>query len=93
MTIQVIGILGLFALMVVLMMTRKLPTILALPIMAVGIALIADNPLTHREGLAFLHLKDPHFFRTLYLVWKKGKYLSPATKAFKYYVLSKMNER
>ncbi len=57
-----------------------------------GIALIADNPLTHREGLAFLHIKDPHFFRTLYLVWKKGKYLSPATKAFKYYVLSKMNE-
>ena len=44
MTIQVIGILGLFVLMVVLMMTRKLPTILALPIMAVGIALIAGIP-------------------------------------------------
>lgn len=44
MTIQVIGILGLFALMVALMMTRKLPTILALPIMAVGIALIAGIP-------------------------------------------------
>lgn len=34
MTIQVIGILGLFVLMVVLMMTRKLPTILALPILS-----------------------------------------------------------
>lgn len=44
MTIQIIGILGLFILMVVLMMTRKLPTILALPIMAVGIALIAGIP-------------------------------------------------
>ncbi len=44
MTLQIIGILGLFLLMVVLMMTRKLPTILALPIMAVGIALIAGIP-------------------------------------------------
>lgn len=44
MTIQIIGILGLFVLMVALMMTRKLPTILALPIMAVGIALIAGIP-------------------------------------------------
>lgn len=44
MALQIIGILGLFLLMVVLMMTRKLPTILALPIMAVGIALIAGIP-------------------------------------------------
>ncbi len=44
MTLQIIGILGLFAVMVALMMTRKLPTILALPIMAVGIALIAGIP-------------------------------------------------
>lgn len=44
MTLQIIGILGLFALMVILMMSRKLPTLLALPIMAVGIALIAGIP-------------------------------------------------
>lgn len=44
MTMQVFGILGLFVIMVVLMMTRKVPTILALPIMAVGIALIAGIP-------------------------------------------------
>jgi Mg2+/citrate symporter len=44
MVLQIIGILGLFALMVILMMTRKLPTLLALPIMAVGIALIAGIP-------------------------------------------------
>lgn len=44
MTIQVIGILGLFVAMVALMMTRKMPTILALPIMAVGIAWIAGIP-------------------------------------------------
>jgi H+/gluconate symporter-like permease len=44
MTLQIIGILVLFALMVVLMMSRRLPTILALPLMAVGIALIAGIP-------------------------------------------------
>ncbi len=44
MTLQIIGILGLFVIMVALMMTRKLPTILALPIMAIGIALIAGIP-------------------------------------------------
>ncbi len=44
MTLQIIGILGLFAVLVILMMTRKLPTILALPIMAVGIAFIAGIP-------------------------------------------------
>ena len=33
-TLQAIGILAIFAVCVVLMMTRKLPTILALPIMA-----------------------------------------------------------
>lgn len=52
-----------------------------------GIALIADTPLVHREGLSFLHLRDPYLYRTLYLVWKKDSYLSPAIKAFKYYVL------
>lgn len=44
MTLQIIGILLLFIIMVALMMTRKLPTILALPIMAIGIALIAGIP-------------------------------------------------
>lgn len=57
-----------------------------------GIALIADNELIHREGLVFLHIKEPRFFRTLYLTWKRGKTLSPATRAFKYFALSKMAE-
>jgi len=50
MTLQIIGILGLFAIMVLLMMTRKLPTILALPIMAIGIALIAGIPFQGGES-------------------------------------------
>ncbi len=45
-TFQAIGILAIFAVCVVLMMARKLPTILALPIMAVGIALVAGIPLS-----------------------------------------------
>lgn len=49
MTLQIIGILGLFVIMVVLMMMRKLPTILALPIMAIGIALIAGIRFTGGE--------------------------------------------
>jgi C4-dicarboxylate transporter len=49
MTLQIIGILGLFLIMVVLMMTRKLPTILALPILAIGIAAIAGIRFTGGE--------------------------------------------
>lgn len=41
---QAIGIFLIFAVCVVLMMTRKLPTILALPIMAIGISLVAGIP-------------------------------------------------
>ena len=39
---QAIGIFLIFAICVVLMMTRKLPTILALPIMAIGISLVEE---------------------------------------------------
>lgn len=49
MTLQIIGVLGLFLIMVVLMMTRKLPTILALPILAIGIAVIAGIRFTGGE--------------------------------------------
>ncbi len=49
MTLQIISIMGLFLIMVVLMMTRKLPTILALPILAIGIALIAGIRFTGGE--------------------------------------------
>ena len=43
-TVQAIGIFLIFAVCVILMMTRKLPTLLALPIMALGIALVAGIP-------------------------------------------------
>ena len=56
-----------------------------------GIAFIADNPLIHRNDLVFLHVENPYFTRKLYMVWEKDRYLSPAVKAFKYYVLSKAN--
>ncbi|MDK2966217.1 transporter [Lacrimispora sp.] len=49
MMLQIIGILGLFLIMVILMMTRKLPTILALPILAIGIAIIAGIRFTGGE--------------------------------------------
>ena len=43
-TVQAIGIFLIFVICVALMMIRKLPTILALPIMAVGISLVAGIP-------------------------------------------------
>ncbi len=43
-TIQAIGILAVFIISVILMMTKKVPTILALPIMGVVFALIAGVP-------------------------------------------------
>ena len=49
MMLQIIGVLGLFLIMVILMMTRKLPTILALPILAIGIAVIAGIRFTGGE--------------------------------------------
>jgi len=57
-TIQSIGILVIFAICVVLMMTKKLPTILALPIMAVGIALVAGIPFISADAEKFSIAKD-----------------------------------
>lgn len=63
-------------------------TVASLVWAGLGVAFIADNPLVHRQGLSFLHVKNPYFSRTLYAVWHKSRYLSPAAKRFKYYVLS-----
>lgn len=53
MTIQAIGILVVFIVAVALMMTRKLPTILALPIMAIIFAVIAGVPIMSKDPKAF----------------------------------------
>lgn len=57
-TLQAIGIFLVFAACVALMMARKLPTILALPIMAIGIALVAGIPFVSTDGDAFTIAKD-----------------------------------
>ncbi|MFK4566939.1 citrate transporter [Enterococcus sp. UD-01] len=62
-TAQLIGILVVFAVMVGLMMTRKVPTILALPIMAIAISFIA--------GIAFMS-KDPEQFTIVKDVLEAG---------------------
>ena len=56
--VQAIGIFAIFAVCVVLMMMRKLPTILALPIMAVGIALVAGIPFISSDAEAFTVAKN-----------------------------------
>jgi hypothetical protein len=55
---QAIGIFAIFAACVALMMARKLPTILALPIMAVGIALVAGIPFISSDAEQFTVAKD-----------------------------------
>lgn len=57
-TVQAIGIFLIFAVCVALMMARKLPTILALPIMAVGIALVAGIPFLSSDAAQFTVAKD-----------------------------------
>lgn len=56
--VQAIGIFLVFAVCVVLMMARKLPTILALPIMAIGIALVAGIPFISSDADTFTVAKD-----------------------------------
>jgi H+/gluconate symporter-like permease len=58
MLLQAIGILLIFAICVILMMTRKLPTILALPIMAIGIAIVAGIPFISADKEQFTIAKD-----------------------------------
>lgn len=62
-TLQLIGILLVFFILVGLMMTRKVPTILALPIMAIAISLIA--------GITFIS-KDPEEFTIVNNVLEAG---------------------
>lgn len=57
-TVQALGIFLIFAVCVALMMARKLPTILALPIMAVGIALVAGIPFLSSDPAQFTVAKD-----------------------------------
>ncbi|EPI01530.1 MULTISPECIES: citrate transporter [unclassified Enterococcus] len=56
--IQLIGILLVFFVLVGLMMTRKVPTILALPIMAIAISLIAGITIISKDPDQFTLVKD-----------------------------------
>ncbi|MCM6935024.1 citrate transporter [Enterococcus faecalis] len=57
-TVQLIGILLVFLILVGLMMTRKVPTILALPIMAIAISLIAGITIISKDVEQFTIVKD-----------------------------------
>lgn len=52
-TVQVIGILAVFVIMVSLMMARKIPTLLALPIMAILMAVIAGVPVISADAKVY----------------------------------------
>jgi hypothetical protein len=57
-TVQLVGILLVFFILVGLMMTRKVPTILALPIMAIAISLIAGITVISKDPEQFTIVKD-----------------------------------
>lgn len=57
-TIQLIGILLVFFIMVGLMMTRKVPTIIALPVMAIAISFIAGVTFMSSDSEKFTIVKD-----------------------------------
>jgi hypothetical protein len=57
-TVQLVGILLVFFILVGLMMTRKVPTILALPIMALAISLIAGITVISKDPEQFTIVKD-----------------------------------
>lgn len=57
-TVQLVGILLVFFSLVGLMMTRKVPTILALPIMAIAISLIAGITVISKDPEHFTIVKD-----------------------------------
>jgi DNA-binding transcriptional LysR family regulator len=57
-----------------------------------GIAFVVNNPSIYTGGVTVLKLSDLYFIRTIYMVWKKDIYLSPAAKAFRSFVLSNINE-
>ncbi|MDA9461598.1 citrate transporter [Enterococcus mundtii] len=57
-TVQLVGILLVFFVLVGLMMTRKVPTILALPIMAIAISLIAGITIISKDPEQFTIVKD-----------------------------------
>ena len=52
-----------------------------------GVALMPELALEGRRDIHALHLADQHLRRTLGLVWRKGRYLSPAARALRDFLI------
>lgn len=52
-----------------------------------GIAFAVDNPSLYSGGIKVLELSDLDFIRTIYMVWKRDAYQSPAVRTFRKSVL------
>lgn len=48
-----------------------------------GIAFVVDNPSIYTGGIKVLELSDLNFIRTIYMVWKREAYQSPAVRKFR----------
>ena len=56
-----------------------------------GIAFVVNNPSIYTGGVTVLKLSDLYFIRTIYMVWKKDIFLSPAAKTFRSFVISNID--
>ena len=52
-----------------------------------GIAFVVDNPSIYTGDIKVMEVADLNFIRTIYMVWKRDAYLSPAVNKFREAVL------
>ncbi len=52
-----------------------------------GLGMITDSTYLDLEGVVKIHIKEPCFFREIYMVWDQERLMPPA-KAFRKYILS-----
>lgn len=54
-----------------------------------GVGLLSTAKSIKKEGVVSLQITRPYFFRDLYLAWNRDRYMSPAAKAFRNFMLVK----
>ena len=53
-----------------------------------GLGLIPNTPTINLSGVKSIKISQPYFYRNLYMVWHKDRFLSPAAHCFKKFILS-----
>lgn len=53
-----------------------------------GVSIIPVNSYVAFDDVKKIKISKPYFYRSMYMIWNKKKYLSPPAKAFRKYILS-----